>query len=97
MSTAEQLTLADYVQEMESERAQTRAKDRRRKRAWIVFATHPDRVEQEDYKLVFTCDASTQAEAEAKVRDIVESERRVVAYLASGKYASLLAEARPLT
>ena len=43
---------------------------------------------------MFACEAKTQAEAEAKVRDRVEPERRVIAYLASGKYGSLLAEAR---
>jgi hypothetical protein len=60
-------------------------RDRRERCAWIVFATHPERVGEDDYKLVFACEAKTQAEAEAKVRERVENERRVIAYLASGK------------
>jgi hypothetical protein len=59
-----------------------------------LFAKDPERVGEEDYKLVFACEAKTQAEAEAKVREQVENERRVIAYLASGKYGPLLAEAR---
>jgi len=96
VSAAEQLTLVDYAHDLEEERANVKEanRDRRKRRAWVVFATHPERVGQEDYKLVFACEAKTQAEAEAKVRDRVEPERRVIAYLASGKYGSLLAEAR---
>jgi hypothetical protein len=95
VSAAEQLTLADYAHDLEQERAQVKRanRDRRKRRAWIVFATHAERVGEDDYKLVFACEAGTQAEAEAKVRERVEAERRVTAYLASGKYGSLLAEA----
>ena len=95
MSAAEQLTLADYAHDLEEERAKAKQKngDRRKRRAWVVFATHPERVGAEDYKLVFACEAKTQAEAEARVRERVEAERRVIAYLASGKYGPLLAEA----
>ena len=96
MSPAEQLTFVDYAHDLDEER--TRAKrsnrDRRKRRAWVVFATHPQRVGDEDYKLVFACEANTQAEAEAKVREQVEAERRVIAYLASGKYGPFLADAR---
>lgn len=96
MSAAEQLTLVDYAHDLEEERAKNKQNkgDRRKRRAWVVFATHPERVGEEDYKLVFACEAKTQAEAEAKVREHVEAERRVIAYLASGKYGPLLAEAR---
>jgi hypothetical protein len=99
VSAAEQLTLADYAHDLEEERAKVKRanSDRRKRRAWVVFATHPERVGEEDYKLVFACEAKTQAEAEAKVRDQVEDDRRVIAYLASGKYGAMLAEARWLS
>jgi len=94
VSAAEQLTLVDYAHDLEEERAKVKRanSNRRKRRAWIVFATHPDRVGEDDYKLVFACEAK-QAEAEAKVRERVEAERRVIAYLASGKYGAQLNEA----
>ena len=96
MSAAEQLNLAEYALDLEEERAHVERanRGRRGRRAFVVFATHPERVGHEDYKLVFACEARTQAEAEEKVRQRVESERRVLAYLASGKYGALLPEAR---
>jgi hypothetical protein len=95
VNAAEQLTLVDYVHDLDEEREKDKQSkgNRHERRAWVVFATHPERVGEEDYKLVFACEAKTQAEAEAKIRERVETERRVMAYLASGKYGPLLAEA----
>lgn len=99
MSAAEQLNLADYAQELEQEHARVEQvnRGRRGRRAFVVFATHPGRVGEDDYKLVFACEARSRAEAEEKVRKRVEPERRVLAYLASGKYGALLPEARWVT
>ncbi len=96
MSAAEQLDLADYAHDLEQERARVAraSRGRRGRRTFVVFATHPERVGKANYKLVFACEAQTRAEAEEKVRGQVEPERRVLAYLASGKYGILLPEAR---
>jgi hypothetical protein len=92
----EQLDLAAYVRDLEAEKKRReRANERRRKRrAFVVFATDPERAGKDDYKLVFACEAKTQAEAERKVRRLAGSRRRVAAYLASGKYKDELPEAR---
>jgi len=91
-----QLDLANYAEELEEERrsVERENKQRRNRRAFVVFATHPERAGKDDYKLVFACEARTQAQAEAKVRREVGEERRVAAYLASGKYKDQLPEAR---
>jgi hypothetical protein len=94
MTENRQLNLVDYVHDLEAERRKRRPKSRRDNRAYIVFATDPERVGQDDYKLVFATEARTEAEAQAKVRPLVGTERRVVAYLASGKYGEQLPEAR---
>jgi hypothetical protein len=96
MSDEKQLTLADYVREVqeESERVEETNRKRRSRRSFIVFATDPERVGEEDYKLVFACEAQTQAEAERKVRRLTGKGRRVAAYLSSGKYKNQLPEAR---
>ena len=88
MSDEKQLTLADYVREVEQDGARVEQKNRekRARRAFIVFATDPERAGQDEYKLVFACEARTQAEAERKVRQLTGERRRVAAYLASGKY-----------
>jgi hypothetical protein len=92
----QQLNLADYVQALEEERqtAEQVNTERRKRRSFIVFATDPERVGEEDYKLVFACEAQTQAEAERKVRRLTGEGRRLAAYLASGKYGDQLPEAR---
>lgn len=87
-----QLDLVDYVASLADEKAEREAKARRR--AFVVFATDPDRAGREDYKLVFACEASTPAEAARKVRPIAGKTRRVSAYLASGRYKDELAHAR---
>lgn len=92
MSDERQLSLADYVLEREAEEQAERAQQRRR--AFIVFATDPEKAGAEDYKLTFACEAATQSEAENKVRSLVGRRRRVAAYLASGKYKHALPEAR---
>jgi hypothetical protein len=91
-----QLNLADYVEAVEEERQAVAQENKRRRgrRAFLVFATDPDRAGQDDYKLVFACEAKTQAQAEAKVRREVGKDRRIAAYLASGKYKDQLPEAR---
>src|SRR5262249_28738421 len=94
MTEEKQLNLADYVHDLEAERRKRRPKGDRDNRAYIVFATDPERVGEEDYKLVFATEARTEAEAQAKVRPLVGSNRRVAAYLASGKYGEQLPEAR---
>lgn len=96
MTAADQLDLADYAHDLAKDRARLgRANGGRRgRRSFVVFATHPERVGHDDYKLVFACEARTTAEAEDRVRRRVEPERRVLAYLASGKYGALLPEAR---
>ena len=87
-----QLDLVDYATAMENERAEREAKARRR--AFVVFATDPEKAGQEDYKLVFACEAATPAEAARKVRPVAGDERRVSAYLASGRYKDELSHAR---
>jgi len=96
VSAAEQLNLGDYANELAEERSRVEDmnRDRRKRRAFIVFATDPDRVGQDDYKLIFACEARSAADAAAKVRARVGEERRVVAYLASGKYHDLLPQAK---
>jgi hypothetical protein len=96
VSDENQLSLADYVREVqeERERFEKKNRERRSRRSFIVFATDPERVGDDDYKLVFACEARTQAEAERKVRRVVGEVRRVAAYLASGKYKDELPEAR---
>jgi len=91
----EQLDLADYVHDLEEERRKRKKKPtRRERRSWVVFATDPDKVGEPDYKLTFATEARTKAEAERKVRRVVGGERRLTAYLGSGKYGGELAEAR---
>jgi hypothetical protein len=96
MSDERQLTLADYAREAheEAERVKKTNRERRSRRSFIVFATDPARVGEDDYKLVFACEAHTQAEAERKIRRLTGRRRRVAAYLSSGKYKSELPEAR---
>jgi len=92
----EQLNLADFAAELEKKRRKAERDNRRRRdrRAFIVFATDPEKVGASDYKLTFAREARTEAEAERKVRAIVDESRRVTAYLASGKYGQQLPEAR---
>jgi hypothetical protein len=87
-----QLDLGAYFLEKQAEKQAEQARQRRR--AFIVFATDPEKVGQDDYKLTFACEAATQSEAENKVRSMVGRRRRVAAYLASGKYKNALPEAR---
>lgn len=96
MSDEKQLTLADYARDVQEESARFEQKNREKssRRSFIVFATDPERAGQDDYKLVFSCEARTQAEAERKVRPLTDGKRRVAAYLASGKYKDELPEAR---
>ena len=91
MSDEKQLTLADYGREVQEEGARVERKNRekRERRAFIVFATDPEQAGQDEYKLVFASEARTQAEAERKVRRLAGKRRRVAAYLASGKYKKL--------
>jgi hypothetical protein len=91
-----QLSLVEYEHEIQEERREIDRKnaDRRSRRAYVVFATDPERVGKDDYKLIFACEARSQAEAERKIRSIVGDRRRVLAYLASGKYGQQLPEAR---
>lgn len=92
MTDDQQLSLGDYFLEKEAEEQAERARQRRR--AFIVFATDPEKVGQDDYKLTFACEAATQGEAESKVRSLVGRRRRLATYLASGKYKNVLPEAR---
>jgi hypothetical protein len=96
VSDEKQLTLEDCLQEVQEERARFEQENqvRRARRSFIVFATDPERAGQDDYKLVFACEARTQAEAERKVRRQAGERWRVAAYLASGKYKDELPEAR---
>ena len=96
MSDEKQLTLEDCLREVQEERARFEQKnqEKRARRSFIVFATDPERAGQNDYKLVFACEARTQAEAERKVRRQAGERWRVAAYLASGKYKDELPEAR---
>ena len=48
----------------------------------------------QNYKLVFACKARTPNEAQNKVQAKLTGERRILAYLASGKYKAQLPEAR---
>lgn len=96
MNPAEQqLNLADYAREVEAEQQEVveATRKNRESRTFIVFATDPAKVGRDDYKLVFACKARTPNEAENKAQDHVGGERRVLAYLASGKYRAQLPEA----
>jgi hypothetical protein len=88
----EQLDLGEYAAQLADEQAEREAKARRR--AFVVFATDPERAGEDDYKLVFACEAATPAEAVRKVRPVAGDERRVSAYLASGRYKDELPQAR---
>jgi hypothetical protein len=94
MTDDKQLDLVDYVHDLEAERKKRRNDPPSENRAFIVFATDPAKVGEADYKLTFATEARTGAEAEHKVRAVVDVERRVMAYLASGKYGPQLPEAR---
>ena len=54
MSPAQQLTLIDYARDLEAEQESSKHtnQDRRKRRNWIVFATHPDRVCPTDRPIV---------------------------------------------
>ena len=93
MSDPKQLDLADYIHDLDEERRKRRPKKAER-RTFIVFATDPEKAGEADYKLTFATEARTEAEAQRKVRKVVDDQRRVTAYLASGKYAPELPEAR---
>lgn len=93
MNDERQLDLADYVRDLDAERRKRRS-SRKERRAYIVFATDPDKVGEPDYKLTFATEARTGGEAEQKVRHVVSEHRRIAAYLASGKYGDQLPEAR---
>ena len=90
------ISVADFAAELEKKRrkADRDNQNRRDRRAFIVFATDPEKVGADDYRLTFACEAKTQAEAERKVRHLTGEQRRVAAYLASGKYKNELPEAR---
>lgn len=92
----QQLNLADYAREVEIEQQEVveATRKNRESRTFIVFATDPEKVGNEDYKLVFACKARTANEAENKVQAKLKDERRILAYLASGKYSAELPEAR---
>lgn len=96
MNDPEQLNLGDFAAEMEKKRRKAERDTRRRRdrRAFIVFATDPEKAGAPDYKLTFACEARNEGEAERKIRKVVEDRRRVNAYLASGKYGEHLPEAR---
>lgn len=96
MNPAEQLNLNDYARQVEVEHEEVVKATRKNRdsRTYIVFATDPAKVGQDDYKLVFACKARTVNEAENKVQPLVTGDRRVLAYLASGKYKAELPEAR---
>ena len=90
----QQLNLGDYVHDLDEERKKRRPRKKQQRRTFIVFATDPEKAGEADYKLTFATEARTEAEAQRKVRKVVDEHRRVTAYLASGKYAPELPEAR---
>jgi hypothetical protein len=94
MNEPKQLDLTDYVHDLDEERRKRRRSQRPERRTFIVFATDPEKVGEADYKLTFATEAHSGAEAEGKVREVVDKRRRVTAYLASGKYGPQLPEAR---
>lgn len=94
MNEPRQLNLADYVHDLDAERRKRRPSQRPERRTFIVFATDPAKAGEADYKLTYATEARTEAEAERKVRAVVDDHRRLAAYLASGKYGSQLPEAR---
>jgi FPC/CPF motif-containing protein YcgG len=61
VSDEKQLTLEDCLREVQEERARFEQKNRERRarRSFVVFATDPERAGQDDYKLVFACEART--------------------------------------
>ena len=76
MNPAEQqLNLADYAREVEVEQQEVvkATRKNRESRTYIVFATDPAKVGQDDYKLVFACKARTVNEAENKVQPLVRT------------------------
>jgi hypothetical protein len=96
MNAPQQLNLADYARQVDAEREEVveATRKNRESRTYIVFATDPAKVGQDDYKLVFACKARTPNEAQNKVGTRLREARRVAAYLASGKYRKQLPEAR---
>ena len=69
-------------------------RERAARRGYLVFATDPARAPDEPgYREVFATEAKTLAEARAKVRPLA-NDRRLRAFLATGRYKNELADAR---
>ncbi len=91
-----QLNLAAWADELATERARLdHANEQRAARCgYLVFATDPERAPDEPgYREVFATEATTPAEATAKVRPLAEG-RRLRTFLATGTYKHELADAR---
>lgn len=68
--------------------------ERASRRGYIVFATDPDIApERPGYRQIYATEAKTPSQALAKIRPIA-GDRRLRAYLMTGRYRDELAEAR---
>jgi hypothetical protein len=92
----EQMSLATWAEELESERGRISEVNERRaaSRGFLVFATDPERSPEETgYRDVYATEARTPGEAAAKIRPLAVG-RRLRTYLATGTYKHELADAR---
>lgn len=93
---ATQIDLFAWARELEQERerVQSANEQRARRRGFLVFATDPElHPDAPGYREVYATEASTPAQAAAKVRPLT-GERRLRVYLATGRYSEELADAR---
>ncbi len=90
------MNVAAWADELATERARLDQANEQRvaRRGYLVFATDPERAPDEPgYREVFATEATTPAEATAKVRPLAEG-RRLRTFLATGTYKHELADAR---
>ncbi len=94
--TNTQIDLAVWARDLDAERKRVRAVNaaRVRNRGYLVFATDPSKgVDSAEYRHVYATEARTPNQAIAKVRPLAE-DRRVLAFLSTGKYWGEVVEAR---
>jgi len=91
-----QIDLFVWAQDLERENkriAEINAQ-RVRNRGYLVFATDPSKgVDSAEYQQVYATEARTPNQAIAKVRPLAE-DRRVLAFLSTGKYWGEVVDAR---
>lgn len=95
-ATDTQIDLFAWARDLDTERKRVRAinAERMRNRGYLVFATDPSKgVDSPEYRHVYATEARTPNQAMAKIRPLAP-DRRLRAFLTTGKYRDELADAR---